>query len=145
MEFIAIYVKLLLNHLMANDCWRVARNTTQCVFRYLTICSNEIGKNKKWPNKPRLTLLELPSWKLFISYTVYRFWDIWIQGHPKIFWPFESPYMTSYLTSIHTFSLSRTIFEIFEFKVLRVWPWPLWVIRGQKYFHHLTAHIWLPI
>ena len=33
--------------------------------------------------------------------------------------------MTSYLTSIDTFSLSRTVFEIFDFKVFRVWPWPL--------------------
>ena len=28
--------------------------------------------------------------------------------------------MTSYLTSIGTFSLSRTVFEIFDFKVFRV-------------------------
>ena len=33
--------------------------------------------------------------------------------------------MTSYLTSMDTTSLSRTVFEIFDFKVLRVWPWPL--------------------
>ena len=33
--------------------------------------------------------------------------------------------MTSYLTSIDTISLSRTVFEIFDFKVCRVWPWPL--------------------
>ena len=39
--------------------------------------------------------------------------------------PFERPYMTSYLTSIDTISLSRTVFEIFAFKVFRVWPWPL--------------------
>ena len=39
--------------------------------------------------------------------------------------PFESPYMTSYLTSIDNISLSRTVFEIFDFKVFRVWPWPL--------------------
>ena len=37
----------------------------------------------------------------------------------------ESPYMTSYLTSMDTISLSRTVFEIFDFKVFRVWPWPL--------------------
>ena len=34
----------------------------------------------------------------------------------------ESPYMTSYLTSIETFSLSRTVPEIFDFKVFRVRP-----------------------
>ena len=33
--------------------------------------------------------------------------------------------MTSYLTSINTISLSRNVFEIFDFKVFRVWPWPL--------------------
>ena len=40
----------------------------------------------------------------------------------KIFLPFENPYMTSYLTSIDTFSLSRTVPEIFDFKVFRVRP-----------------------
>ena len=34
-------------------------------------------------------------------------------------------YMTTYLTSIDTFSLSRTVFEIFDFNVFRVWSWPL--------------------
>ena len=49
------------------------------------------------------------------------------RGHlgSKIFSPFKSQYMTSYLTSIDTFSLSRTVFEIFDFKVFRVWPWLL--------------------
>ena len=32
-----------------------------------------------------------------------------------LFSPFESLYMTSYLTTIDTFSLSRTVFEIFDF------------------------------
>ena len=35
----------------------------------------------------------------------------------KICSPFESLYMTSYLTYIGTFSLSRTVFEIFDFKL----------------------------
>ena len=43
----------------------------------------------------------------------------------KKFIAFESPDMTSYLTSIDNISLSRTVFEIFDFKVFRVWPWPL--------------------
>ena len=51
--------------------------------------------------------------------------------------------MTSYLTPIDTCSLSRTVFEIFDFKVFRVWCWPLTL--SQKYFHHSKAHIWLPI
>ena len=33
------------------------------------------------------------------------------------------PYMTSYLNSIDTSSLSL-VFEIFDFKLFRVWPWP---------------------
>ena len=32
----------------------------------------------------------------------------------------RKPIQTSYLTSIDIFSLSRTVFEIFDFKVLRV-------------------------
>ena len=54
-------------------------------------------------------------------------WPLASKGHlrSKSFIPFESPQMTSYLTSIDTFSLSRTVFEIFDFKVFRVWPWPL--------------------
>ena len=43
----------------------------------------------------------------------------------KISIPFESPYMTSYLTSMDNISLSRTVFEIFDFKVFKVWPWLL--------------------
>ena len=74
-------------------------------------------------------------------------WPLTFRGHPrsKIFQLFESSYMTSYLTPIDIFSLSRTVFEIFDFNVFRVWPWPLGVTRGQKYFHHLKAHLWLPI
>ena len=76
-------------------------------------------------------------------------WPLTFRGDPrsKVFSPFESPYMTSYLTPIDTFSLSRNVFEIFDFKVFRVWPWPLTfgVTLGQKYFHHSKAHIWLSI
>ena len=44
------------------------------------------------------------------------------RGHmrSKIFSPYESPYITSYITSIDTFSLSPAVFEILNFKVLRV-------------------------
>ena len=54
-------------------------------------------------------------------------WPLTPKGHlgSNILIPFESPYMTSYLTSIDTISLSCTVFEIFDFKVFRVWPWPL--------------------
>ena len=59
-------------------------------------------------------------------------WPLTFRGHlgSKIFPLFESPYMTSYLTSIDIFSLSRTVFEIFDFEVFRVWPWPL-TFRGH--------------
>ena len=64
-----------------------------------------------------------------LDFEVFRVWPwpLTFRGHPrsKIFSPFENPYMTSYLTPIDTFSLSRTVFEIFDFKVFRVWPWPL--------------------
>ena len=33
--------------------------------------------------------------------------------------------MISYLTSMDTISQSRTVFEIFDFEVFRVWSWPL--------------------
>ena len=61
--------------------------------------------------------------------------------------PFESPYMTSYLTSMDNISLSRTVFEIFDFKVFKVWPWPLTPKGhlGSKVLYHSKAHIWLPI
>ena len=51
-------------------------------------------------------------------------WPLTFRSHlrSKYFCPFESPYMIPYLTSIDTFSLSRTVFEIFDFKVFRVWP-----------------------
>ena len=67
-------------------------------------------------------------------------WPLTFRGDPrsKIFSPFESPYMPSYLTSIGTFSLSRTVFEIFDSKVFRVWPWPL-TFRG-----HLRSNIFSP-
>ena len=69
------------------------------------------------------TLFEVFDFKIFRVWP----WPLTFRGHlrSKIFSPFKSPYMTSYLTSIDTFSLSRTVFEIFVFKVFRVWPWPL--------------------
>ena len=59
-------------------------------------------------------------------------WPLTFRGHlgSKYLSPFESPYMTSYLISIDTVSLSCTVFEIFDFKVFRVWPWPL-TFRGH--------------
>ena len=63
------------------------------------------------------------------DFEVFRVWprSLTPKGHlgSKMFTPFESPYMTSYLTYMDIISLSRTFFEIFDFKVIRVWPWPL--------------------
>ena len=68
-------------------------------------------------------------------------WPLTFRGHlgSKMFLPFESPYMTSYLTSIDTFSLSRSVFEIIDFKVfLGDWPWPL------TFRDHLGSKIFSP-
>ena len=75
------------------------------------------------------TVFEIFDFKIFRVWP----WPLTFRGHQrsKIFPPFESPYMTSYLTSIDTFSLSRTVFEIFDFKIFRVWPWPL-TFRGHQ-------------
>ena len=68
-------------------------------------------------------------------------WLLTFRDHlgSKLFPTFEIPYMTSYLTSIDTFSLSRTVLEIFDFKVLRVRPWPL-IFRG-----HPKSEIFPPV
>ena len=86
------------------------------------------------------------------DFEVFRVWP-WPstpKGHleSKNFIPFESPYMTSYLTSVDTISLSRTVFEIFDFEVFRVWPWPSTPkghLEIEKFWYHSKAHIWLPI
>ena len=69
------------------------------------------------------TILEIFDVKVFRVWP----WPWTPQGHPgsKKVIPFERPYMTFYLTSMDTISLSRTVFEIFDFKVFRVRPWPL--------------------
>ena len=70
-----------------------------------------------------LTVFEIFNFKNFRVWP----WLLTPKGHlgSKIFIPFESPYMTSYLTSMNTISLSLTVFEIFDFKFFKVWPWPL--------------------
>ena len=76
-------------------------------------------------------------------------WPLTPKGHleSKKFIQFESPYMTSYLTFIDNISLSRTVYEIFDFKVFRVWLWPLTPKGhlGSKNVYHSKAYIWLPI
>ena len=69
------------------------------------------------------TVFEILDFKVFRVWP----WPLTPEGHlgSKKFIPFESPYMTSYLTSMNNISPSRTVFEIFDLKVFRVWPWPL--------------------
>ena len=97
-----------------------------------------LGSKKIIPfESPYMTSYLTPMDNISLSRTVFEIFDfkvfrVWPwpltpKGHlgSKNFILFESPYMTSYLTSIDTISLSRTVFEIFDFKVFRVWPWPL--------------------
>ena len=81
-----------------------------------------------------LTVFEIFDFKIFRVWP----WPLTPKGHlgSKNFIPFEIPYMTSYLTSMDTISLSLTVFEIFDFKIFRVWPWPLTPKghRGSKNF-----------
>ena len=72
---------------------------------------------------PSLTIFEIFDFKMFRVWP----WPLTPKGHlgSKIFILFESPYMISYLTSMDTISLSLTVFEIFDLKNFRVWPWPL--------------------
>ena len=69
------------------------------------------------------TVFEIFDFKVFRVWP----WSLTPKGHlgSKEYEPFESPYMTFYLTSMDTIPLSRTVFEIFDFKVFKVWPWPL--------------------
>ena len=72
---------------------------------------------------PSRTVFEIFDFKVFRIWP----WPLTPKGHlgSKILIPFESPYMTSYLASMDNISLSRTVFEIFDFEVFTVWPWPL--------------------
>ena len=91
------------------------------------------------------TVFEIFDFKVFRVWP----WPLTPEGHlgSKKFIPFEKPNMTSYLTSMDTFSLSCTVLEIFDFKVFRVWPWPL-IPKGHlgsKNLYHSKCHILLPI
>ena len=70
-----------------------------------------------------LTVFEIFDFKIFRVWP----WPLTPEVHlrSKNFTPFESPYMTSYLTPMDTISLSLTVLEIFKFKNFGVWPWPL--------------------
>ena len=79
------------------------------------------------------TVFEIFDFKVFRVWP----WPLTPKDHlgSKKILPFGRPYMTSYLTSMDTISLSRTVFEIFDFKVFRVrpWPFPRWPlgVKGQ--------------
>ena len=72
---------------------------------------------------PFRTVFEIFEFKVFKVWP----WPLTSKSHlgSKYLILIESPYMTSYMTSMNTICLSRTVFEIFEFKVSRVWPQPL--------------------
>ena len=91
------------------------------------------------------TVSEIFKFKVFKVWP--WFWTYKGQLGSKNFIPFESPCMTSYLISMDTISLSHTAVEIFDFKVFRVWPWPLTSKGhlGSIFVYHLKAHIWLPM
>ena len=88
--------------------------------------------------------------KIF-DFKVFRVWPwpLTPKGHlgSKTFISIESPYMTSYLTSMNNISPSSTVFEIFNFKVFTVWPWSLTPKDhlGSKNLYCLEASIWIPI
>ena len=91
------------------------------------------------------TVLEIFDFRVFMVWP----WPLNSGGHlrSKFFISMKSSCMTSYLTSMNTISLSRTVFEIFDSKVFRVWPWPL-TSKGhliQNFSYYSKAHIWLPI
>ena len=69
------------------------------------------------------TVFEIFDFKVFRVWP----WPLTPKGHlgSKNGIQFERPYMTDYLTATDSISLSRTVFEIFDFKVFRVRPWPL--------------------
>ena len=94
-----------------------------------------------YPTSIDTFLLSRAVFEIF-DFKVFGVWPrpLTFRGHlgSKIFSPFESPYTTSYLTSIDTFFLSRTVFEIFDFKIFGVWPWNL-TFRG-----HLGSKIFPP-
>ena len=91
------------------------------------------------------TVLEIFDFKVFRVWP----WPSTPKGNlgSKKFIPFESPYMASYLTSMNIISLSRTVLEIFDFKVFWVWPWPLTPKGhlGSKNLYYSKALIWLLI
>ena len=67
------------------------------------------------------TVFEIFDFKVFKVWS----WPLNSERHlgSTDFIRFGSPYVTSYMTSMDTTSLSRTVFEIFDSKDFRVWTW----------------------
>ena len=83
------------------------------------------------------------------DFKVFRVWPLTFKGYlrSKLFSPFESPYMISYLTSmtlpVNLIHFSRYLTSNFlSFDVDFRHSDVTW---GQKYFHYSKAHTWLPI
>ena len=121
---------------------------------------SHLGLRKIIPfERPYMTSYSTSMDTISLSRTVFEIFDfnvsrVWSrpltpEGHlgSKNVIPFERPYMTSYLASMDTISLSRTVFEIFDFEVFRVWPWPLTPEDhlGSKKLYYSKGPIWLPI
>ena len=102
----------------------------------------KICRLRPWPFSLYRTVFEIFDYKIFRVWP----WPLTFRGHlrSKIFLPFKSPYITSYLTSIDTFYLVPFL-KYLTSKFLGFDLWPLEVTWGQKYFCHSNAHIWLPI
>ena len=69
------------------------------------------------------TVSDLFDFKLFRVWP----WHLTFKNHLRSHFiiPFERLYETSFLTSIDTLSLFCTGFKMFDFKLFRVWPWPM--------------------
>ena len=123
----------------ANDGWHVVDAGHVCVM-WLTWHCNDKSLSIITPWSRTCVVGLMPYLKSIDTFYLFRtvfeifginvfrvwLWPLSYRDHPrsKIFSPFESPYMTSYLIFIDTFSLFRTVFEIYNIKVYRVWLWP---------------------
>ena len=92
------------------------------------------------------TVSEIFEFKVFRVWP----WPLTPKSHlgSKNFISLESPYMTSYLTSMDTISISIAPFSRYstsKFLGFDLDLWHLKVIWGQKIVYRWKAHIWLPI
>ena len=75
--------------------------------------------------------------------------DLTFQGHPrsKVMGGNERSHMTSLMLLIVTTWLGRTVLKIqlFENTGIMTLIWPFKVIKGQRSWEEMKAHIWLPI